>query len=241
MLWVGQNSEKLLSGAQELVHPFPTRAFPKQQEKVDPPGTGLAVRLRKGLPKELRSVCREKIEWRSRPTVSFWGRGAQRMGSLGTPKKPVETLGRVEQPSYGPGLRAAPRPSLTFQREAAARVVLPRAWPHHPGHSSGQRGHPGGSFAWKLYPGEGEIERQARLLATLGNSPERGEPLPKKAGERGRDAGRRTASPERGSRSNRGKGRAGRPQSPGSRAQGGKVWCESERVALSLGALGRGL
>lgn len=167
MLWVGQNSEKLLSGAQELVHPFPTTAFPKQQEKVDPPGTGLAIRLRKGLPKELRSVCREKIEWRSRPTVSFWGRGAQRMGSLGTPKKPVETLGRVEQPSYGPGLRAAPRPSLTFQREAAARVVLPRAWPHHPGHSSGQRGHPGGSFAWKLYPGEGEIERQARLLATL--------------------------------------------------------------------------
>lgn len=143
MLWFGQKAEKLLSGAQELVHPFPTTAFPKQQEKVDPPGTGLAIRLCKGLQKELRSVRREKIEWRSRPTVSSWGRGAQRMGSLGTPKKPVETLGRVEQPGYGPGLRAAPRPSLTFQREAAARVVLPRAWPHHPGHSSGQRGHPG--------------------------------------------------------------------------------------------------
>lgn len=96
------------------------------------------------------------------PTVTSLGRGAQGMGSLGTLKKPVETLGRVEQPGYRPGLRAALRPSLTFQREAAARVVLPRARPHHPGHSSGQRGHPGDSFAWKLYPGEGEIERQAR-------------------------------------------------------------------------------
>ena len=54
-------------GAQELVHPFPTTAFPKQQKKEDRPGAGLAARLPQGLQKELRSVCREKIEWRSRP------------------------------------------------------------------------------------------------------------------------------------------------------------------------------
>lgn len=84
------------------------------------------------------------------------------MGSVDAPKEPVETPGRVERPGPGPGLPAALRPFLTFQREPATRVVLPRARPHHPGHSSGQRGHPGGSFAWKLYPGESEIGERGR-------------------------------------------------------------------------------
>ena len=58
----------VLSGAQKPVHPFPAAAaLAKQQRKVDRPGAGLAAELREGLQKELRSVCREKIERRSLP------------------------------------------------------------------------------------------------------------------------------------------------------------------------------
>lgn len=110
--------------------------------------------------------------------------------------------------------RAALRPSLTFQREAAARVVLPRARPHHPGHSSGQRGHPGGSFAWKLYPGEGEMERQARRWRPSETPRSVESPSPKRLESEGGTRGGEllAPSPERGSRRNRGKGRAGRPR-----------------------------
>lgn len=73
--------------------------------------------------------------------------------------------------AQGPGLEARPvlgpaetlaEASLTFQREAAARVVLPGARPDHPGHGAGQRGHPGGSFASRLNPRGARSERRAR-------------------------------------------------------------------------------
>lgn len=56
-----------------------------------------------------------------------------------------------------------------------------------------------------------------------------------------RGGGLLAPSPGRGSRWNRGKGRAGRPPSLRCRDQGGKVWCESGRAAQRQGALGRGL
>lgn len=116
------------------------------------------------------------------PQLFLPGVGCPGNGVPGSLKEPAETpvagAARAQ-----PRIRALRRPSLTFQREPAARVVLPRARPHHPGHSSGQRGHPGGSFVWKLYPGKGEIGRRARRWEPSGTPPERGEPLPKEAGE----------------------------------------------------------
>lgn len=136
----------------------PPRHFQNNRGKRNGPGAGLTAKLREDL-REGRFVCPEKKESGSRPTVPSWGGGTPGMGSWTRLWRPG--AGR-SSPAAAPGFWAALRPFLTFQREPAARVVLPRARPHHPGHSSGQCGHPGDSAAWKLYPGEGEIEGRER-------------------------------------------------------------------------------
>lgn len=100
-------------------------------------------------------VCREKVGCGSRPDCFLLGWGVPGNGGL---------WARRRRPQSAQGGRSSPgaAEALTFQRKAAARVVLPWARPHHPRHGSGQRGHPGGSFSWKLYPGRGETERRAR-------------------------------------------------------------------------------
>lgn len=134
--------------------PSPPRLFQNNRrkwtrsEQAWPPSSARTLR------RELCFVCREKIGCGCRPDCFLLGWGCQGTELLGARQEPAERAGRAERPRR--------REALTFQRKAAARVVLPRARPHHPGHSSGQRGHPEGSFFWKLYPGRGETERRVR-------------------------------------------------------------------------------
>lgn len=93
------------------------------------------------------------------PTVPSWVGVFREWGRLAGLKRLRRP--RVGWSSPGPDPAPCAAEALTFQRKPAARVVLPWAGPHHPGHSSGQRGHPRGSFSWKLYPGKGEIEKRA--------------------------------------------------------------------------------
>lgn len=223
-----QNTEKLLSGAQRPRNPSPPRLFQNnraERTRLCRPGRQAVQELSERT--ALRSQRGNRV--RISPQLFLPGVGCPGKGVPGSLEEPAETL--VEGAARArPRIRALLRPSLTFQREPAARIVLPRTRPHHPGHSSGQRGHPGGSFVGHLYPGKGEIGRRARRRQPSGTPPERGEPLPKEAGDGGRAVGRgaaRFSSRERGAREGTGLG----SQSPGFRARGGrKVYWESGRV-----------
>lgn len=120
------------------------------------------------------------------PTVSFWGGGAREWGRWARRRSPQSARGGRSSPGAAE--------ALTFQGKAAARVVLPWARPHHPGHGSGQRGHPGGSFSWKLYPGREARQKGERGAGDPQELPRAWRAPPqKKAGERGKAEGRGTA------------------------------------------------
>ena len=237
-----QSAEKLLAGAQKPVDPCPTKAFPKQQGKAYPPRSRPGHQAPAGVTEKKDASFTQRNSRGDLAQLFPPDMGVPRECAPGRAEGARGDPGWVEQPGRGSTIWAALRPFLTFQREPAARVVLSRARPHHPGHSSGQCGHPGGSFAWKLYPGEGEIDDTGagdpRQLPRAWRVP------PQKGWRERRDPGKGSCSllVQREARGGTGgMGWAGRPRSPGSRAQGGKVWCESGPAAPRLGALGRGL
>lgn len=135
---------------------FSITASPKRGD-VNAAGAGLAASLCRGVRREAPLFGREKLGCGSRHDSSLLGWGCPGHGVPGRAEGACGDLGEGGAAHRAPGAAEA----LTFQRKPAARVVLPWAGPHHPGHRSGQCGHPGGSFSWKLYPGEGELERRA--------------------------------------------------------------------------------
>lgn len=167
--------------------PAPPRHFQNNRRKHTGPGAGLAAKLRQELQREDASFTQRK----SRGDLARLfppDMGVPREWAPGRAEGARGDPGWVEQPGRGPTIWAALRPFLTFQREPAARVVLPRARPHHPGHSSGQCGHPGGSFAWKLYPGEGEIDETG--VGDPGQLPRAWRAPPQKGWRERRDPGK---------------------------------------------------
>lgn len=185
-----QNTEKLLSGARKPVHPLGTKAFPKQPGKVDAPGAGLAAKLGKGFRREPRSVYREEIGCRCRPTVPSRG-GVPREGGPWIAQGACGDPGRGSSPGPAPDPRAAEAvaylPAGTRCADSSAPGPAASSWAQlRPAWSSC------GQLRLEMISRHRRGRKASEALVTLGNSP-----------------GAQRAPPQRGWRRREGRGEGG--------------------------------